>query len=281
MRRTLRAVRDIKWGEVTMVFIAVAAIAMEIVRKFSPAPNGAESLAIPAFLFAIVTYLVTSRRATHQAYVELMARFDDVAQRSGETSIAAFKDSTEFHEYIKHRFLVANRVKVTHFSSRTIDASDTTYHELASDLLKRGCAYHRIVCDATSKELWTEQIRWLVDFKNAPFVLHYLPSVAVDPKMKLLDIMLIDDTEVCFGGGYRSGLRFPVISVRNREVAQFFADYYEFLIGRSTSINTYDGPQYLEWLRARPERRWPTNHVSDIPVIDDRPTSADTAEKSL
>jgi hypothetical protein len=252
----MRTLKEIPWGEITLILVAVAATAVEVVRNLVPSSSIVQALGFPVFLFALVTYLVTSRHVTQRGYADLMARFDDLAQRSGDTDIIAFKDSTGFHEYVKHRFLIANRVKVTHFSARSIDASDDFYHTIAGDLLKRGCAYHRVIADALSDELWTEQIAWLEEHRDKPFVLHYLPTVAVAQHMKLLDVMIIDDVEVCFGGGYRSGLRFPVICVRNREFAQFFADYYEYLIGRSISINTYDGPELLRTLKARAEIRW-------------------------
>jgi hypothetical protein len=216
-----RLIREIIWSELLLGGILLGALLVEITRKLAPHLVG-DGVAIPVYLFATVSYLVALRHVVRRGFVDLITRFDDLAQRTGETDVLAFKDSTAFHEYLKHRFATANRVKVTHFSSRSIDASDDLYRAIAGELLTRGCAYHRVICDALSDEVWAEQIRWLEEHKDRPFVLHYLPTVAVGAKMKLLDIMIIDDSEVCFGGGYRSGLWFPVICVRNHEFVRFF-----------------------------------------------------------
>jgi hypothetical protein len=255
-RKLLQSRREVRWGEVTLVVIAIAAIAADVAGNLHPGSIIARLPGIPLFLFTLVGYLISIRQVTYDGFRELSLRFDDLAKRTGDTDIVVFETSTEFHEYLQTRFLAARRVKVTHFSSRSMDASDDSYRILAGKLLERGGAYHRVIGDALGADFWKDQQWWLNEYGAQPFVLHYLPSVAIAKHTKLLDLMLIDDAEVCFGGGYRNGLRFPVISIRNREFVQFFADYYEYLIGRSVTINTYDGSIGLEELLSRAEIRW-------------------------
>lgn len=52
--------------------------------------------------------------------------------------------------------------------------------------------------------------------------------------------MLIDDEEVCLGGGYITSFQHPTISIKNKNIVKFFSDYFEYLRDNSKNVRSDD-----------------------------------------
>lgn len=153
------------------------------------------------------------------------------------TSVRRFQSPTDFHAYVGERFAAAKEVRVTHFSAGVTELTTDEYRNIVDAFLNRGGIYRRVLADTRSARVWREQKRMLDLYgeKRQHFMLHFLPFLAVND-MKALDIMIIDEEEVCIGGGYTQGFTVPVIAIRDPAVVKFFDKYYEYLLSKATGI---------------------------------------------
>jgi hypothetical protein len=136
------------------------------------------------------------REAVQQAserHAQALENLDDAVRA---TAVRTFANQSEFHVYIRSRFSTASRIQVTHFASRSLSMHHAEYRNIADEFITRGGKYYRVICDSLDPEIWRDQQEWMTKYADKQFFLHYLRHVAVD-NMKLMDIMLIDDDEVC------------------------------------------------------------------------------------
>lgn len=186
---------------------------------------------------------------------QLIAQLQTRALGSGE--VRTFTGPSEFHEYLRLRFPLANSVQVTHFSSGTRELASTEYRDILKDFVDRGGTFRRVIVDTLTREVWEKQRDFLITHAQKNVFLHYLAEVAVE-KIKLLDIMVIDNVEVCLGGGYSMGFQYPTISIRHPEIVTFFSGYYRYLREKATNVKIDPFPdlKIVEDLVSRESQTW-------------------------
>jgi len=201
----------------------------------------------------LLSLFFLNRAATQQLIAQLQTR----SLGSGE--VRTFVGPTEFHAYLALRFPLALVVQVTHFSSGTRESSGKDYEAVLDEFVMRGGTFRRVIVDTLSPHVWEAQRDFLQKYASNPGIfLHYLEEVAID-RMKALDIMLIDDVEVCLGGGYSMGYEYPTISIRHPEIVTFFVDYYRYLREKAMNvrIDPFPEPEIIDRLIARKTLTWP------------------------
>jgi hypothetical protein len=186
---------------------------------------------------------------------QLIAQLQTRALGSGE--VRTFTGPSEFHQYLGLRFPLATIVQVTHFSSGTRELASAEYGDILKVFVERGGIFRRVIVDTLSRDVWEKQREFLATHVGKSVFLHYLAEVHVE-KIKLLDIMLIDNVEVCLGGGYSMGYQYPTISIRHPEIVAFFAGYYRYLREKSTNVKIDPFPQIeiVEDLVVRSTKTW-------------------------
>ncbi|HYK04110.1 MAG TPA: hypothetical protein VE974_20325 [Thermoanaerobaculia bacterium] len=152
-------------------------------------------------------------------------------------TVRVFTNAADFHAYIEERFATAVEVRVTHFSAGSSELLDDAYQRSMDSFIRRGGIYRRVIADTFSEEVWQAQKLMLDTYADSrqQFKLHFVPFISVND-IKILDMMLIDDTELCLGGGYTQGLVIPVISIREPTVVKFFSNYYSYLKDKSQAV---------------------------------------------
>jgi len=159
-----------------------------------------------------------------------------------------FSSGEEFDNYLANRFEHANEVKVIHISAFTSDRkAGRRYYEIVDKFVKSGKIFRRIFCRTSNKDvlLWMKED--LEEYENYRYFIYFLGSITID-EMRTLGIMIIDDEEVCLGGGYITGFRHPTISIRNPDVVRFYVDYFGYLREQSRPIRTDGGKTNSEYL---------------------------------
>jgi hypothetical protein len=239
----------------------VVAAAAGLLIATSIAPERVSKIAsifLPIFAIAVCVQLAMlhayywrSVSTTSQLIAQLQTR----ALGAGE--VRTFTGPSEFHDYLALRFPLATFVQVTHFSSGTRELASQEYHEVLEAFVRRGGIFRRVIVDTLTPSVWEKQKSFLTTYDTKNVFLHYLAEVAVE-RIKLLDIMLIDNVEVCLGGGYSSGYQYPTISIRHPEIVAFFADYYRYLREKAINIKIDTFPQLetIDALIGRESRTW-------------------------
>jgi len=167
-----------------------------------------------------------------------------------------FSSGEEFDSYLANRFERAKEVNVIHISAFTSDKrAKRRYYGIVDKFVKSGKIFRRIFCNTSNKDvfLWIKED--LEAYQNYRYFIYFLGSITID-KMRTLGIMIIDDDEVCLGGGYTSGIRHPTISIQNPDIVRFYMDYFGCLRGESRPIRSDGGEtdwEYLETLIKKKE----------------------------
>ena len=150
----------------------------------------------------------------------------------------SFNSGNEFDNYLANRFKTAKSVKVIHVNSQTSNKRDNRrYYEILEDFVKSGKSFRRVFSDTTNIDLYKWMKEDLIKFQKDKYFLHLLDKVKIQD-IRTIGVMLIDDEEVCLGGGYITSFQKPTISVKNRNVVKFFSDYFDYLRDNSINLKT-------------------------------------------
>lgn len=211
-----------------LVFIANAIVAVTGVSH--PFVDRVQSVLYPSFLVVVLFELYSLRTKIapevadiHHQIHELRRKFDE------EFSYLAFASGNKFDEYLEERFRQANDVKVIHISSGTSDKRQQRgYYEILDTFIQRGGKFTRIFSDTSNEDVF----RWiredLVTYKGNNYFIHFLEDIKL-ADIKTIGIMIIDEKEVCLGGGYDTEFATPTLSIRNAVIVKFFLDYFNYL----------------------------------------------------
>jgi hypothetical protein len=237
-------------------YIAIAA-AFLIARQIAPdrvAPLAVDF--VPQFVLIVCAQLAVLHayyRRNISVTARLIAQLQTRALGSGD--IRTFAGPKEFHDYLRVRFELARVVQVTHFSAGTNEITSDDYRDIVAKFVERDGIFRRVVVDTLNREVWERQRDFMAAYGSKSAFLHYLPEVVVQ-RIKLMDIMLIDDGEVCLGGGYSIGYQYPTITIRHPEVVAFFVGYYKYLREKATNvkIDPYGDLEILDGLIDRESR---------------------------
>src|SRR5882724_6386198 len=219
--------RAIKWlwddsASATVVLIAGAVFVINgagLIRQRSLA--NATDLLYPAFVGV----------ALYQLY-----RIRTEIKNVNVSSHVTFSTGDDFDDYLRHRLNRAEEVRVIHISSGT--SLDREYPNVIDRYLKKGKTFSRIISDTANPEvakwIWNDLKKY--GGNNYNFFIYCLRDIRVGKETRTIGIMLIDEAEVCLGGGYNIKKTQPTICIRDPVLVQFFSNYYEHLKNQSTGI---------------------------------------------
>ena len=150
----------------------------------------------------------------------------------------SFNSGEEFDNYLANRFKTANSVKAIHIDAQTIPKRENRrYYEIADDFIKSGKSFRRIFSDTDNGDVYQWMQEDLVKFQKDKYFAHFLDKVIVHD-IRTIGIMLIDDDEVCLGGGYITSFKNPTISIKHPDIVKFFSDYFDYLRDNSVNLKT-------------------------------------------
>jgi hypothetical protein len=141
----------------------------------------------------------------------------------------AFNSGEEFDDYLSHRLNSAKQVCIIHFSS-TYSNAERKYVDIVDRFVddKKGI-FKRIIADSTINVYKWNYIE-LVRHRNSAYFVFLIDKIKIPQDMRTMGVMIIDDNEVCLGGGYQNFYVNPTISIQNKEIVRFYKDYYDYLL---------------------------------------------------
>lgn len=162
----------------------------------------------------------------------LMAR-----KRPSSFEVHVFPSARQFDAYLERRWRKAESVKAVHLSSKTLISRtpNTAYVDMLDNFVRSGGIYQRVISASGHPEILEDAEEFLRKHAGRRISIYVLPKVIVDG-MRVLKIMLIDDSEVCLGGGLDSVMPRNTISIRQPEIVAFFVEYFAYLVGESTPL---------------------------------------------
>lgn len=146
----------------------------------------------------------------------------------------AFNTGEEFDDYLRHRLNTAKQVNVIHFSS-TQSSPERAYVDIIDKFVdqKKGI-FKRIIADSTLK-VYEWSYMELIRHKDSAYSVFLLDTIKISDAMRTMGVMIIDEDEVCFGGGYQNSFKHPTISIQNRDIVRFYKDYFGYLLPFTTT----------------------------------------------
>lgn len=147
-----------------------------------------------------------------------------------------FQTGDEFDDYLNSRLNRAKEIRVIHISSGT--SKDRNYPSIIESFIKKGKSFSRIFSDSANPDvvawIWNDLKKY--KDSNHNFFIYCLKDIRVEKETRTMGIMLIDDTEVCLGGGYHMKRTQPTVCFRDPAVVEFFSDYYDQLERQAKGI---------------------------------------------
>jgi hypothetical protein len=231
-----------------IMFIAFITFLFMMTPWFGSVKSSYYNYLIPVFVTFIVLELIFFRAHIESELKHIRENVEN------EFSWEAFVSGELFDDYLAYRFQRANDVKIIHISSSVSDEnSERRYHEILDKYIKSGKILQRIFSDTTNKNVFKWILQDLKDYEKNKHFIYFLEEIKVGKilqadEVRTQGIMIIDDNEVCLGGGYITSSKIPTISVRNKTFARFYLDYFNYLQSISIPIrsNHRNNAGYIE-----------------------------------
>lgn len=229
------------YGENTIIGIIIIALSVFFGKIIFPEKIAKiEPYLIPAFIVIMCIEVLFIRRKLTNELSEIKKN------TSIQFKIEAFKTGEEFDNWLENVLKKSNFVKVAHLSSFSSSPSDKVnggdkrkgrkYNNLISDFVNSGKTFHRVFCNTDNEEVFD----WIVDelkkHEEHRYFISFMDKVTVSD-VKNISILIIDNKYVCLGGGYRTRFNRPTIVIENKEIVDFYTDYFNHLTTESKSIN--------------------------------------------
>ncbi|XOF34402.1 MAG: hypothetical protein ACL93V_03645 [Candidatus Electrothrix sp. YB6] len=215
------------YSENTIVGIALTALAIFFGQVIFPEQvKGLIEYLIPLFIIVACLEILFIR--------ENLKKFNC----DSEFEYNSFNSGEEFDNYLANRFKTANSVKVLHVDAQTIPKRENRrYYDIADDFIKSGKSFRRIFSDTSNADVYQWMQEDLEKFQKDRYFAHLLDKVTIH-NIRTIGIMLIDDEEVCLGGGYVTSFKHPTISIKHPDIVKFFSDYFDYLRDNSINLKT-------------------------------------------
>jgi len=218
------------YKENTLIAIVLIAIFVFFSQIISPvkAKNTIDHL-LPIFIVVLCLEIIFIRNR-YNILKRLELKLDiDFEYKS-------FTSGVEFDNYLDNRLKKATIVKVLHINSQTSNKRENRrYYEIIDNFVRSGKCFRRIFSDSNNSDVYKWMKEDLLKFQKDKYFIHLLDKLKVY-NIRTIGIMLIDDEEVCFGGGYVTSFEHPTISVKNFNIVKFFNDYFDYLLFNSINL---------------------------------------------
>ena len=233
MEGKIRSALSKVYYENTLLTVIFMALAVFFGQAIFPEKIGTISgFLIPLFIIVICLEIYFIRTRLTNELVIIKGRIDN------KFEYQSFSSGETFDNYLANRFSKVKEIKVIHISSSTSDKrSGRKYYEILDDFIISGGKFRRIFSGTFNKDVF----RWIREdldrYKDKKYFIHCLDKVIID-EISTLGVMIIDDEEVCIGGGYMTSFKEPTISIRNSNIVRFYLDYFEYLRDNSIPIRS-------------------------------------------
>jgi uncharacterized membrane protein YhdT len=223
----------------TIILIIILAVIAFFAQAVAPGqivvPDWVNHNIIPLFIVVILLEIFFIR-------TRIMNYLEDIRENT-ETGFTyqSFRSGEEFDKYLESRFQTAHDVKIIHISSLSSgeparEREGRNYHKIVKAFIERGGILRRIFSDTSNKEVFQWIIDDLHEYKGHKCFIYFLKGVKVD-RISTLGVMIIDENEVCLGGGYVTSFKNPTVAIKNRDLVKFYADYFDHLRNYSVFID--------------------------------------------
>ena len=187
-------------------------------------------LLIPSFIMIVCLEICFIRENVKQILKKVDNNFD----------LITFDNHDAFHKYLTNRFDYAKEVQVISLASFQ-QKENERYYGILNNFVKNGGKYTRIFSDTDNPEVFDYILKELKNYEQHQFSVSILEKVFLTCDIQLIQIMIIDEKEVCLGGTYKSYFDHPVITIRHKLIVKFFIDYLTYLSRNSTWIKPPGG----------------------------------------
>ncbi len=160
------------------------------------------------------------------------------AKVSQDFTYQSFTSGEDFDNYLANRFKEALSVKVIHINAQSSGGQRRRrYDKIVEKFVKSEKIFIRIFSDTSNKEVY----RWIKEdlgrFQDYKYFIHLIDKIKIED-IRTIGIMIIDDDEVCLGGGYKTSFTHPTIAIKNKNIVKFFSDYFTYLLNHSNPIRS-------------------------------------------
>jgi hypothetical protein len=216
---------------VDYVLLAITLIALTafILQLFLPVfANKVLVIIMPLFVAAICPMIYFMRETLCTIHTKVSQDFTYQSFTSGE----------DFDNYLANRFKEASSIKVIHINAQSSGGQrGRRYDEIVEKFVKSGKIFRRIFSDTSSKEVYRWIRKDLERFQEDKYFIHLIDKIKIED-IRTIGIMIIDDDEVCLGGGYKTSFTHPTIAIKSKNIVKFFSDYFTYLRDHSNAIRS-------------------------------------------
>lgn len=248
--------------------IVVGGLVVLISKPFFPKfAQVVESFLIPAFIVIVCFEILIIRINLSSDFekvikkIELLedykkSEFDEIIKKTQSIKdqiqlgyqFKAFDSGEQFDDYLNFRVNQAKVIKVIHLNSFPSSSTDQSYEKrsynnIIEGFLKSKKTFHRIYCKSDNPNIQDWIRSDLQKYEHLNHLIYYLDKIELT-NIRTISVMIIDEEEVCLGGGYKTSYKHPTIAIKNKEIVQFYTDYFNYLLSASIQISSGDN---VDW----------------------------------
>lgn len=165
--------------------------------------------------------------------------------------ITAFEKGEDLDDYLKQRFKYAKDVKMMVASaignSTDPHASKKKYVSFLENYIATNNRFTRLLVNNSNPKYYEDVKTEITKFKDNNYMAyHYKGACILDGRFSFFCI--IDDSEICIGGGYNTAVNPNSICIKNEDVVNFYLSYFNMLKENSTSFRNLDGSIKVDYL---------------------------------
>lgn len=213
----------------TRIGLALIALLIFFFKSIRPDfTSEPESYLIPIFIIVVL--------------IELYILNNKIDKNQDKTSsIRYFTSGEEFDTYLRKRLKSVEDLKIVHFSEGGVISdphpSKRSYVEILDAYIMKGNRFQRIFADTKSDMIFKDTKSDFNRYKNLRYFSYLLESIEVK-EGRFENIMIIDNEEVCLGGGYTTTAKFNTISIKDNLLTGYYIDYFDILKSKSIPLRT-------------------------------------------
>lgn len=151
-----------------------------------------------------------------------------------------FISGEEFDDYLRTRLRNVKDLKIVHFSTGGILSEESNpnrriYLSIIDNFIENGGRFQRVFADTVDGQIFKDSRIELEKYKTKKYYSFFFDKVLIK-EGRIHNIMIIDNEEVCLGGGYYNLFEYNTISIRHKEFTKFNIDYFEGLKQQSITL---------------------------------------------
>ena len=204
----------------SLSYIILSAINSELALKIS-------SYLIPLFIciLCIELYIIKSK-------------LTEISRRNNE-QIMSFELGEDFDNYLAKRFKDIKELKMILASANGVQSDPEPkkkfYISSLHKYINSGNPFYRIFTSNSNPKLYQDVREEMMKFKDKKhFVYYYDKTEVIAGRYQF--VLILDNEEVCFGGGYNTPFNPNSISIKEKMVVKWYMDYFDSMKNQSKSL---------------------------------------------